>query len=124
LSLLSALERDVKIVEDDKIEEEVYYYEDTPFHKMCDELSRQMSATLKNYGFTDKYLEYYHGNITKDELITYVRDTLGCINETMRHDLNHLWSMLSTKNCGWYEYEAGQIIHDELLRIWYPEDYK
>ena len=108
--------------EDIVLEEELHKYFDTPFQKRCNNLSSEMSTILKNFGFTEKYLDFYRGKIPKEELITYVRNTLENLDEYTRHDLNHLWSMLSDKNCGWFEYKIGEIIHDQLMKIWYPKD--
>jgi hypothetical protein len=107
-----------------ELEDEVFKYYDTPFINKCKDLLREISVTLKNFGFVDKYFEYKEDKITKEELENYFYDTLIKLDEYRRHDLNELSKMLSSSNCGWYEYKIGEIIHNQLIKIWFLDEFK
>ena len=104
-------------------EKELYSYEDTEFRGKCYKVLRDISDTFRKLGFTGKYHEYYKKNISKAEICDYIKSVLLGLDEYTRHDLNYMWAMLSSKNCWHIEYDVGELIHNELMKIWYPEDY-
>jgi len=112
---------DKEIIE---LDQELVRYNDTPFHIRCDDVMNEISVAFKNLGFIDKYQEYCKNKITKNDLNIYIKDVLLILDEYTRHDLNHMCAMLSTKNCWCGEYSVGELVHEQLLKIWYPEDYK
>jgi len=110
-------------VNDLKLEDEVFKYYNTSFIKKCNDLLQEISTTLKNLGFVDKYFEHNEGKITEEELTSYFHDILVELDEYKRHDLNELSKMLTPSNCSWYEYRIGKIIHNQLIKIWYPDEF-
>lgn len=105
-------------------EEEIFKYHDTEFYKKASDLIEYISSTFKNYAFTEKYLEYEKGDISKEEVNKYIKQVLLNLDEYTRHDLNHMWAMLSDKNCWCGDYRIGELVHKQLIEIWYPEDCK
>ena len=105
-------------------EKELYNYEDTEFRGKCYKVLRDISDIFRKFGFTDKYREYCYNNITKTEVCDYIKSVLLDLDEYTRHDLNYMWAMLSDKNCWHVEYDVAVLIHEELMKIWYPKDYK
>lgn len=84
-----------------------------------------ISSLFKNAGFTDMYLKWRDlDDITsKEDLEKYIYDKVVGLDEYKRHDLNEIWKMLSDTNCWCVDYNIGQILHDQLMKIWYPERY-
>lgn len=112
-------------MEENNLEEELFDYNNTSFHNKCNEIVSEISNTFKNLGFTDMYFEYWKNHkYSLDEINQYIHDTLLNLDEFKRHDLNHMWTMLSEKNCWWIDYRIGDLVHKQLMRIWYPEDFK
>lgn len=109
--------------EDKEFEDKIFKYENTTFYKECDEILKYISNTYKNLGFIDKYFEFSKGEITEENLVEYIRNELLHLDEYYRHDLNQMSKMLSTSNCAWYEYAIGKIVHEQLLKIWFPKEY-
>jgi threonyl-tRNA synthetase len=103
-------------------DEEVFKHYETQFIHKCEELLNEIQTTFKNFGFTEKHIDYHSGLITKEELEQYIYDTLLNLDEYKRHDLNQMHKMLSTVNCGYQDYEIGQIVHEQLIKIWFPKE--
>lgn len=100
-----------------------YDYSDTPFQNKCKEVTREISETFKGLGFTDTYLIHLREQyITKEDVEKYIYSKLVEMDEYRKHDFNEMWSMLSSTNCWHVDYEIGQIVHEQLMSIWYPED--
>lgn len=101
------------------MEEDFINYYDTPFQNSCDKVVNEISQTFKNKGFTEKYLKFYRdGTITKSDVENYIYDSLLGLDEFTKHDFNKMCSMLSDKNCWYVDYNIGQIVHEQLLKIW------
>lgn len=107
------------------IEDELFKYNDTPFQNRCVEIIVDVGKCFKDLDFTDLYMDYKkHGKYDKQFVADVIYDKLVTLDEYKRHDLNKMHSMLSSKNCWFIDYEISQIVHEQLLKIWYPEDYK
>ena len=106
-------------------EDELFKYHNTPFHNKCDEIIVEIGDTFKKLDFTDLYIEYEkNGKYDKTFVEEVIYDKLLTLDEYERHDLNHMWRMLSSKNCWYVDYRIGQIVHEQLLKIWYPDKFK
>lgn len=111
-------------MENKELEEDIFKYDETEFHKKCDEIIKEISTTFKHMGFTEKYIDFKQGVATKEDVEVGIHNVLINLDEYKRNDLNHMWAMLSDKNCWAIDYKIGEIVHNELMKIWYPEDYE
>lgn len=105
-------------------EDELFKYNSTPFQNKSKEIIEEISNTFKELDFTDLYIEYRkNGKYDKQFVEDVMYDKILTLDEYKRHDLNEMWAMLSSKNCWYIDYEIGQIVHNQLMKTWYPEDY-
>lgn len=74
--------------------------------------------------FVEKYREFVNGSITNDELIEFIKNKVYELNEEELVEYNYMNKFLSTKNCDWMLYKVGEIVHNEIIRKWYPDDSK
>ena len=101
------------------MEEEIFDYDDTKFQAVCNKIINEISTAFKEHGFTEEYLKYFReGSIRKEDVESSIHNKLLDLSEFTRHDLNKMWSMLSEKNCWFVDYNIGQIVHEQLLKIW------
>ena len=99
-------------------------YGETTFHLKCNDIMDEISTTFRELGFTNRYLAYWRNKIyTIEEVKEYIRETLLNLDEFKRRDLNRMWAMLSDKNCWYIDYDIGELVHWELMKIWYPEKF-
>ena len=106
----------------EEIKEELIEAENSQFREECNKLINRISEMFESNGFTEMYKNINKGKCTFDELDDYIYETLIKLSDDEQYDLNVAWSMLSTTNCWWLDYEVGQRIHRVLIdRIWYPE---
>lgn len=63
----------------------------------------------------------HKNEITEEELRKSYYDKLIRLSKLEQLEYNEMAKMLSTSNCWYATYHAGRIVHDELIKIWYPE---
>lgn len=71
--------------------------------------------------FNDLYQANYRGKITKDEMMNGIREKISTFSDIELEEYNEMCKMFSETNCEWSEYEVGEIIHNEIIKIWYPD---
>ena len=100
--------------------DDIFKYYNTEFQNKCNELISEISDKFKELGFADIYLTYYkdEDKVSYSKVEEYIHNKLFDMDEYQRHDMNEMSKMLSTSNCAWHDYEIGEIIHRELLKIW------
>jgi hypothetical protein len=72
--------------------------------------------------FNNLYKDMHFKRITEEKFYEKLREKINTLTDNEMEEYNEMWSMLSTKNCEWSEYAVGEIVHEELIKKWCPEN--
>lgn len=89
--------------------------------QQCQSILEKISQKFET--FTNEYVKMNNKEITSEELRKRIHNKLLEMSDSERYEYHFLCKMLSKTNCWWIEYEVGKIIHEEYLKILYPEEY-
>ena len=93
-------------------------YEKSEIYAECQSLLSKISKKLD--WFSQEYIKWDHRKeITQEELRSNINNKLSEMSELERLEYNEICKMLSQSNCWYAEYQVAQIIHEELIKIWY-----
>lgn len=84
-------------------------------HSLMHEISERYSY------FNKLYKEYYKKKISEKELRNRIHNKLITYSFQELEEIHYMHKMFSNSNCEWSEYKVGEIIHEEFLKIKYPE---
>ena len=97
---------------------------DSNFASKSDDVLKAIDDEFNQFGFIDIYLKFDKHEITADEVNTYFDNAIVSVEQPKRNTWNKMWAMLSSKNCWYITYEAGNLLHDRLINFWYPKEDK
>jgi hypothetical protein len=84
-----------------------------------------MSEIENKYSiFNEIYKRYYRNKISELDMYKEIREVLNYFTKQQLIEYNEMWKMFSTFNCGHSSYSVAQIVHNEIMKIWYPEEVK
>jgi len=94
----------------------------TEIVKLSHELINCIEDNIKEY--VDIYVQYIKQEINTYQMSDKMREKLIVYTKEELIEFNEMCKMLSTNNCGAREYYTGRIMHEEIIKILYPEDQK
>ena len=93
----------------------------TEIIKLSHKLINCIEDNIKEY--VDIYLQYTKQEIDAYQMGDKMKEKLTKYTRKELIEFNEMCKMLSTNNCGAREYHTGRIMHEEIMKILYPEDY-
>jgi len=94
----------------------------TEIVKLSHELINCIEDNIKEY--VDIYLQYRKQEIDAYQMSDKMRENLIKYTKEELIEFNEMCKMFSNCNCGANEYYTGQIMHEEIIKLLYPEDQK
>jgi hypothetical protein len=93
--------------------------------EIIQKINNIMSEIEDKYSiFNSIYIKYYRNKISELDMHEEIKEILNYFTKQQLIEYNEMWKMFSGTNCGHNYYNVAQIVHKEIMKIWYPEDYK
>jgi len=96
-------------------------FNQTDYIKEMHKITNDISVVFKPY--SELYIKFNKNEIGEIELRKSFRNMLLELSYDEQQNMNERHKMLSTSNCWCIDYHTGNIIHEELIKIWYPDGY-